>query len=173
MSRDAVSSESRNGALRSRVSRRQCGLMSTDTVRAERLAKALEAMNDASARRRRDAVITVAALGGAGGYEPLLAALRDLDRKVRFNAMLGLYQLDTPAAHADAIVSALATHGSGAPEAAAAAEVVRLRVGPGVLTRLGIVERLMPEIERLAEVGDSRRARRQAALLAGALRPRT
>src|SRR6478672_146005 len=88
--------------------------MEGDRVRTARFAEAHQAMGDTSARARRDAVITLSALGGADAYEPLLLALRDPDKKGRFNGMLGLTMHDESHAHADAVVAALASHGSGA-----------------------------------------------------------
>src|SRR3954466_6286411 len=100
--------------------------MERDRTRTQRLVAAQQAMGDTSARARRDAVITLSALGGADAYEPLLVALRDPDKKVRFNGMLGLTMHDESHAYADAVVAALASHGSGAPEAVAARQVVDL-----------------------------------------------
>jgi HEAT repeat protein len=142
-----------------------------DAVRNDRLTRAAAALAGASERARRDAVITIAALGGADAYEPLVTAVRDSDRKVRFNAMLGLMSRDSPDLYADAILAALASHDTGPPEAAAAREVINLRVGPGVLTKLGLAERLEPEIQRLAREGGWR-TRRQAGFVARGLRPR-
>src|SRR3954447_8083217 len=143
--------------------------MATDRVRQQRFAGALAAMNGGSDRERRDAVITISALGRAEAYAPLLAALRDPDRKVRFNAMLGLTNRDDPARYADEIIAALASHQTGPARAAAAQEVINLRVGPGVLPSLGLSEQLAPEIELLGREGKGCRTRRQAAFVARGL----
>ncbi len=129
-------------------------------------------MSDGSARVRRRAIITISALGGATAYQPLIAALRDPDRKVRFSAMFGLCDHDEPQAYADAIFDALASRGTGPPEANAATEVVRLAVGPQVLTQLGIDERIVHALEQLAQSADSWRTRRHTAFLSRRLRQR-
>lgn len=148
--------------------------MSFDATRAASLADAHERMKSSSVRARRKAVTTIAALGGADAYEPLISALGDPDRRVRFTATLGLADRDDPARYTDQIASALiaAVASDTGPDAALATEIVDMHVAPGVVTRLGLAPRVMAGLPHVAREG-RRRNRRRAELLLRALLART
>jgi hypothetical protein len=124
---------------------------------AQRLDRARVWLSSASPEERAMGVRVLASMDRHEGLEPLLNALDDPDKRVRTTAFVQLLWHDPPADHGERIVAHLGG------ESRAAERWVQMGWGPGSIGSLGVTERLLPHLERLARTGARRKDRRRAA----------